>query len=96
MLHHLSRKHDIQHQECMKLRSVPSMSHMDGEKSSQISIKETFARGTAYDKKSKLWVEVTSAITIHLTRDMVQLSTVEKDGFREMIKMPDPRYGMLY
>jgi len=51
-----------------------------------------FARGSAYDKKSKRWNDITNAITIHTAKDMVPLSTVEKDGFREMIKILDPRY----
>ncbi len=57
-----------------------------------MSLKDTFARGTAYDKKSKQWNDITNAITIHLAKDMVPLSIVEKDGFKEMIKTLDPRY----
>ncbi len=61
-------------------------------KSSQVSLEDAFARGTAYEKKSKRWNKITNSITIHLAKDMVSLSTVEKDGFRAMIKTLDPRY----
>ena len=57
LLHHLIRKHVIEYQECMKLRSASTTStgntRSAGEKSSQTTLKDAFARGTAYDKKSK-------------------------------------------
>ncbi len=96
LLHHLSRKHVLEYKEFMKLRSAPSTSAGDTrkakEKSSQMSLEDAFVRGTAYDKKSKRWIEITNSITFHLTKDMVPLYTVEKDGFRRMIKTLDPRY----
>ncbi|XP_063742293.1 E3 SUMO-protein ligase ZBED1-like [Eleginops maclovinus] len=96
LLHHLSRKHVVEYQECMKLRSAPSTSAGNTgkakEKSSQMTLRDAFARGTAYDKKSKRWVEITNSITIHIAKDMVPLSTVEKEGFTKMIHTLDPRY----
>ncbi|RXN36491.1 zinc finger BED domain-containing 1-like protein [Labeo rohita] len=56
----------------------------------QTSLKDAFTKGTAYDKKSKRWNDITNAITFHLAKDMVPLNTVEKVGF--MIKVLDPRY----
>ena len=44
------------------------------EKSSQMTIKDAFARGTAYDKKRKRWNYITNAITVHLAKDMVPLT----------------------
>ncbi|XP_056383565.1 E3 SUMO-protein ligase ZBED1-like [Hyla sarda] len=80
----------------MNIKSSSSMSAGNAgtarQTTNQMSIREAFARGTAYDKKSKRWNEITNAITIHLAKDMVPLSTVEKDGFREMIKTLDSRY----
>ena len=38
---------------------------------------------------------MTNAIIIHLAKDMVPFRTVEKDGFRDMIKTLDPRYVIL-
>lgn len=96
LLHHLIHKHVLEYQEFMKLRSASSMSAgkvgTAGEKTSQMSLKDAFARGTAYDKKSKRWNDITNTITIHIAKDMVPHSSVEKEGFREMIKILDPRY----
>ncbi|KAK5868089.1 hypothetical protein PBY51_012531 [Eleginops maclovinus] len=93
LLHHLSRKHVVEYQECMKLRSAPSTSAGNTgkakEKSSQMTLRDAFARGTAYDKKSKRWVEITNSITIHIAKDMVPLSTVEKGRLHE----DDPHAG---
>ena len=96
LLHHPSRKHVLEYQECMKLRSAPSTSAGNTgkakEKSSQMSLQDVFARGTPYDTKSKQWIKITNSITIHLAQDMVPLNTVEKAGSKQMIKMLDPRY----
>ncbi|KAK9523273.1 hypothetical protein VZT92_019675 [Zoarces viviparus] len=82
----------------MRLRSSdsrPSTSASDSVKpKGQTSLQEAFARGTAYDKQSKRWREITDAITIHLCKDMVPLQTVDKDGFSAMVKTLDPRYVM--
>ena len=80
----------------MKLRSAPSTSAAGNtgnakEKSSQMSLQDVFARD---DRKSKRWNEITNSITIHLAKDMVPLNTVEKGGFKQMIKTLDPRYEL--
>ncbi|XP_073667609.1 E3 SUMO-protein ligase ZBED1-like [Paramisgurnus dabryanus] len=101
LLQHLSRKHVLEYQECMKLKSADSAPSTSAgntgkpkEKSSQMSLKDAFARGTFYDRKSKRWIEITNSITNHIAKDMVPLITVEKDGFKQMIKTLDPRYEM--
>ncbi len=57
LLHHLNWKHVVEYQECMKLRSASTTSSNTSEtvkpKSSQVSLEDTFAWGTAYEKKSK-------------------------------------------
>ncbi|XP_055040058.2 E3 SUMO-protein ligase ZBED1 [Misgurnus anguillicaudatus] len=101
LLQHLSRKHVLEYQECMKLKSADSAPSTSAgntgkpkEKSSQMSLKDAFAKGTCYDRKSKRWIEITNSITNHIAKDMVPLITVEKDGFKQMIKTLDPRYEM--
>ncbi|XP_073689131.1 E3 SUMO-protein ligase ZBED1-like [Garra rufa] len=99
LLHHLRHKHVLQYEECMKLRSASSSTSAGNDKvgtatqnATQTSLKDAFTKGTAYDKKSKRWKDITNAITFHLAKDMVPLNTVEKIGFKEMIKVLDPRY----
>ncbi|CAM4455220.1 unnamed protein product [Leuciscus chuanchicus] len=98
LLQHLSRKHVLEYQECIKLKSAadsaPSTSAGNTgkakEKSSQMSLKDAFAKGTYYDRKSKRWIKITNSITNHIAKDMVPLNTVEKEGFKQMIKTLDP------
>ncbi|XDV25933.1 hypothetical protein PO909_029757 [Leuciscus waleckii] len=92
LLQHLSRKHVLEYQECIKLKS--GNTGKAKEKSSQMSLKDAFAKGTYYDRKSKRWIEITNSITNHIAKDMVPLNTVEKEGFKQMIKTLDPRYEM--
>lgn len=58
-------------------------------------LEDVFAIGTPYDRKNKWWIEITNSITIHQAKDMVPLNTVEKEGFKQMIKRLDPRYEIL-
>jgi hypothetical protein len=46
------------------------------------------------NKKSRTWNEITSAITYHIAKDMEPIQTVEKDGFRKLIRTLDPRYDI--
>ncbi|RXN23605.1 zinc finger BED domain-containing 1-like protein [Labeo rohita] len=99
LLHYLRHKHVLEYEECMKLRSASSSTSAGNDKvgtatqnATQTSLKDAFTKGTAYDKKSKRWNDITNAITFHLAKDMVPLNTVEKVGFKEMIKVLDPRY----
>nr|XP_061801662.1 E3 SUMO-protein ligase ZBED1-like [Nerophis lumbriciformis] len=88
LLHHLSRKHVSEYEECLKLRSAPSTSVAASPKSPQ----DSFARLNAYDRKSKRWLDITNAITHHFAKDMLPLDTVEKEGFKHLMKTLDARY----
>lgn len=58
----------------------------------QQSIKSSFTAGTPYDKTSKKWKDITSAITHHIAKDMLPIQTGEKEGFRKLIRTLEPRY----
>ena len=58
----------------------------------QTSIVQAFSKSTAYDRKSKRWSDITRAVTTYLCKDMVPFYTVERSGFKEMIKTLDARY----
>ena len=58
------------------------------------AVEEIFARGTPYDKDSRRWKEITAAIAIYTCKDMAPIYTVEKQGFRELVRSLDPRYTM--
>ncbi len=58
----------------------------------QTSIQQSFSKGTPYIRKSPRWIEITRAITVYLCKDMVPFQTVERRGFKAMIRAIDPRY----
>lgn len=97
LLHHLRHNHILDYEDCMKVKSASSPQSLRNvgtaaQSTTQTSLVGAFAKGTVYDKKSKRWNDITNSITLHLAKDMVPLSTVEKYGFREMIKTLEPRY----
>ena len=53
---------------------------------------QAFSKSTAYDRKSKRWSDIKRAVTAYLCKDMVPFYTVERSGFKEMIKTLDARY----
>ncbi len=60
-------------------------------KLSPVSLENMFAQGTAHEKKSKQWNKITNSVTIHLARDKVLLSIVEKMASGRWLKhwIPD-------
>lgn len=58
----------------------------------QQSIVSSFAAITLYEHNSKRKKAITKAITYCLAKDMMPLSSVEKDGFKYLMKVLDPRY----
>ena len=60
----------------------------------QHGIAESLASCTPYDRKSKRWKDITQAVTICLAKDMMPIQTVEKEGFKQLVKKLDPRYTL--
>ncbi len=97
---HLKSKHVLEYAESQRLRSAqtPAQSTNTGGKKKvypatqqQTSIAQAFSKSTPYDRKSTRWNDITRAITTHLCKDMVPFQTVERSGFKHMIKTLDPR-----
>ncbi|XP_077403110.1 E3 SUMO-protein ligase ZBED1-like isoform X1 [Vanacampus margaritifer] len=87
LLHHLSRRHVSEYEQCIKLKFAPF-----GSAGGQQSLQDALARGAPYDRKSRRWIDITNAITLHLAKDMIALNTVEKEGFKQMVRTLDHRY----
>ncbi|KAL0151240.1 hypothetical protein M9458_053431, partial [Cirrhinus mrigala] len=60
----------------------------------QTSLTVSFANAIPYDKKSRRWLDLTRAITTHICKDMAPIHTVEKEGFKALVKTLDARYVM--
>lgn len=58
------------------------------------TIEQAFACGTPYNRDSRRWQEITEAIATYICKDMVPIYTVEKQGFRALMKKLDSRYTM--
>ncbi|XP_077403111.1 E3 SUMO-protein ligase ZBED1-like isoform X2 [Vanacampus margaritifer] len=84
LLHHLSRRHVSEYEQCIKLKFAPF-----GSAGGQQSLQDALARGAPYDRKSRRWIDITNAITLHLAKDMIALNTVEKEGFKQMVRTLD-------
>ncbi|GAA6096348.1 zinc finger BED domain-containing protein 1-like, partial [Tachysurus ichikawai] len=79
------------HQHC-QARSSTKNAGQKKQELIQTSIQQPFSKGTPYIRKSPRWIEITRAITVYLCKDMVPFQTVERRGFKAMIRAIDPRY----
>ncbi|XP_046873310.1 E3 SUMO-protein ligase ZBED1-like [Hypomesus transpacificus] len=52
----------------------------------------TMSAFVPYEQTSKRHKDITNAITYCIAKDMQPISTVEKQGFKKLIKILDPRY----
>ncbi len=110
LFHHLKRYHPSDHTESMKMPSWthvspptsfvqrPSGSSAVGSASravtKQQSIVSSFTAIAPYEKRSKRTKDITSTVSFLIVKDTMTLSTVEKDGFRKLIKVLDSRYKL--
>lgn len=74
-----------------KTGNAPSTSSKK-RKLDQSTIQSALSSSTAYDKTSKRHKEITHAITRFLAKGMLPIYTVEKEEFKTLIKVIDPRY----
>lgn len=97
LFHHLKHRHPVQYEECQKAREESSTADARKPKQSRLvqhGIAESLASCTPYDRKSKRWKDITQAVTICLAKDMMPIQTVEKEGFKQLVKKLDPRYTL--
>ena len=55
-------------------------------------IQESFQRSQNYERKGKRWKEITDAVTYCISKDSLPLYTVEKPGFKTLVRTLDSHY----
>ena len=56
---------------------------------------ERYSAAVPYDKTSKRYKEITDAAAYHLVKDLLRLRTVEKSGYKNLVRVLDPRYILI-
>ena len=62
--------------------------------SSQPTLQETLTTAQAYERKGAKWKELTDAVTYFITKDSLPIYTVEKSGFKRLLRTFDARYQL--
>lgn len=97
------KQHKDKYEECKQLKAQTTSDKDEAAqnqpgtcpmKRQQNTITQVFARITPYDNSSRRHREITDAITNYLAKGMVPIYTVEKEGFRKMIRTLDRRYEL--
>ncbi|CAI5689852.1 unnamed protein product [Oreochromis niloticus] len=94
LFRYLQQRHKVEYEECVKLRAVSQTT-----KSSQVpaakqtTLQNSYTRAVPHDRKSEKW-EGTKAVAYHIAKDMVPISTVEQEGFIQLLKTLDRRYQL--
>ncbi len=77
LVNHLKNMHVRKYEECTQICATEIAKGGARPKTSmtpiQQSVKSSFAAGTPYDKISKNWKDITSAITHHIAKDMLSI-----------------------
>jgi len=64
------------------------------QQSQQPTITSTMKKVQQYDRTTRKWREITTAVTHCLAKDSLPLYTVDKAGFRNMVETMDPQYDL--
>lgn len=65
-----------------------------GSPATQITLQASMEKCQEYDKKGKKWNELTDAVTYYIGKEALPIRTVEKPGFKKMLKKFDARYQL--
>lgn len=97
LFHHLKQYHPLEYAEGKKLQSQTSASGpststgpVSVEPKQQQTLITAFSSTVPYDKKTKRHKDITNAVAFFIAKDMLPISTVENQGFKQLIKVLDP------
>ena len=71
--------------------------HQTGTSSSsayQPTLSESVEKSQEYDKKGKRWIKLTEAVTYYIAKDGHPVYTVERPGFKKLLKTFDKQYTL--
>ncbi|XP_030012474.1 zinc finger BED domain-containing protein 1-like [Sphaeramia orbicularis] len=98
LFYRLKKVHEKEYIRIQKIRAKPSCgtagASCEKKNYSQPKIKQSFAQGTPYEKTSQRHKQITCAISRYICKGMAPVHVVEKDSFRDLVKVLDPRYVM--
>ncbi|XP_058874176.1 E3 SUMO-protein ligase ZBED1-like isoform X1 [Acipenser ruthenus] len=93
LFHHLRHRHPMEYSKCIEKRSSDKPTkHSVIE--NQTPISESISNVAPYEPDSKRWKQITDAVTYFIAKDMVPIYTVEKEGFKKLLKMIDKKYQL--
>lgn len=98
LFYHLKKTHEKEYIAIQKIRNKASCetagASFEKKNYRQPKINESLARGTPYEKTSQRHKQITSAISSYICKGMAPIYVVEKESFRNLVKVLDPRYVM--
>ncbi|XP_065899760.1 E3 SUMO-protein ligase ZBED1-like [Dysidea avara] len=92
LLSHLRIHHPTIHGLVMTAIKTKNRRKEDLEKRQQPSIASSMKKVQQYDRTTRKWREITTAVTYCLAKDSLPIYTVDKVGFRNMVEKMDPQY----
>ena len=80
------------YQEAIKSGKTPQVKATSG--CGQSTIQETIERTQKYERKGKIWKELTDSVTHYIAKDCLPVNVVKGSGFKKMIDAFDSRYEL--
>ena len=90
--HHPSKYKDVM--DAVAAKKQLSASSKSPAQVTQPTIIDVIEKSKHYDRHGKKWQQLTDSVTKCISMDMLPIYTVEKEGFRTMLKAFDPRYEL--
>ena len=94
-MHHPSQYTQVlQLQKCKAKENEKPSNTSSSSALNQAYIPELFTRVQKYKKSTRRWQEITDSVTFCISKDVLPVYVVEKEGFRQLVETLDPRYEM--
>ena len=91
---HLKNNHKAVHSQLKQTKESSQPTTSKSLSRTQPTISESFTNSQPYSHQSKRWKDLNDAVAHHICKDGLPIYTVEKEGFRSMVKALDSRYEL--
>ena len=96
---HLRVHHPLQHTKLNKSSSEASGKPGESSRTAKVSSGQmspftALRPAQVYDQKGKKWQKLTDSVTHCLSKDMLPIYSIKKEGFRQLLQSFDPQYKL--
>ena len=94
LFNHLKSRHPAKYSDVMQAAAARKAAPKHKSVDPQPTLEGTLEKAKLYERDGRKWQELTDAVTRCICKDILPLYSVEKEGFRNMLRKFNPQYEL--